>query len=133
MNHSVVILAQQDMDVIDLEAAHPAACPCALCFAGRSTAIVPHIAVEHAIVLDSAVEHESGKVEGLLKRRGSYLDKSRNALRRERFNTQAWQSRTSAATAARLLRGAVPYLVLCGSRWEMSAPIGLPWFYSTQI
>ena len=66
MNHSVAIVAQQVMEVIDIEASHPATCPCALCFASRiepcnlqTGPVVPYNA--DAFVLDNvAVEEATG-------------------------------------------------------------------------
>ena len=109
MNHSVAVLAQQVMEVIDIEASHPATCPCALCFASRiepcnlqTGPVVPYnaeapvldnVAVEvaEAIVLHNVAEAPGAQAlvldtvaVGVLKRRSAFLDQSRNALRRER-------------------------------------------------
>ena len=113
MNHSVAILAQQVMEVIDIEASHPATCPCALCFASRiepcnlqtgpvvsynaEAPVLDNVAVDvaQAIVLHNVavdVAQAPGAqalvldtvAVGVLKRRSAFLDQSRNALRRER-------------------------------------------------
>ena len=97
------------MEVIDIEASHPAACPCALCFASRiepcnlqTGPVVPYNAeapvldnvavdVAQAIVLHNVAEAPGAQAlvldtvaVGVLKRRSAFLDQSRNALRRER-------------------------------------------------